>query len=450
MGSRRRLAVNTALLTAAALLMRCIGLAFQGWLSARIGAAGVGLYQLVLSVDFLCATFAISGIRFAATRLVSEELGCSRQGAVTGATARCLCYSLLFGLAACCVLYLCAGPIGFLWIGDARTVRPLRILAVSLPFLSLSSVMNGYFTAVGRVWKSASVQVTEQLVRIGLTVLLLQRAGTGNLERACAALAAGSAGAEICSFLLLGTVFLLDRRRHAARRERAPRLTGRMLAIALPLAVSAYARSALSTLEHLLVPRGLRACGWSADRALAGYGVIQGMALPVLVFPACVLTALAELIIPDLTAAQVAGRGGEIRRTVRRLLVRCFLFSCAAAAVLFAGGDFLGRTVFHSGEAGLYIRLLAPLVPVMYTDVVVDGCLKGLGQQLWSMGINIFDAAVGVLLVWQLLPLGGLQAYLAILYFGELLNFALSLWRLRCAVRGVSDRTAVFDRHAAG
>ena len=88
MGSRRRLAVNTALLTAAALLMRCIGLAFQGWLSARIGAAGVGLYQLVLSVDFLCATFAISGIRFAATRLVSEELGCRHAAYCTCAPGR--------------------------------------------------------------------------------------------------------------------------------------------------------------------------------------------------------------------------------------------------------------------------------------------------------------------------------------------------------------------------
>ena len=213
-----------------------------------------------------------------------------------------------------------------------------------------------------------------------------------------------------------------------------------MLAIALPLAVSAYARSALSTLEHLLVPRGLRACGWSADRALAGYGVIQGMALPVLIFPACVLSALAELIVPNLTAAQVAGHSRAIRRTVRRLLTRCFLFSCVVAAALFAGGGLLGRLVFHSSEAVFYIRLLAPLVPLMYTDVVVDGCLKGLGQQLWSMGINILDAAIGVLLVWRLLPLGGLQAYLGILYFGELLNFALSLWRLRRAVRGAPVR----------
>ena len=72
---RRRLIYNTALLTVSSLLMSCIGMAFQVWLVGRIGSAGIGLYQLVLSVTNLLATFAISGIRFASTRLVSEELG---------------------------------------------------------------------------------------------------------------------------------------------------------------------------------------------------------------------------------------------------------------------------------------------------------------------------------------------------------------------------------------
>ena len=72
---RRRLLYNTALLTGSSLLMNAIAMAFQAWLAGRIGAAGIGLYQLVLSVSGLCATFAISGVRFAATRLVAEEIG---------------------------------------------------------------------------------------------------------------------------------------------------------------------------------------------------------------------------------------------------------------------------------------------------------------------------------------------------------------------------------------
>ena len=158
----RRLILNTALMTGANLLMRCIAMGFQGWLAGRIGAAGIGLYQLVMSVELLATTFAVSGIRFAVTRLVSEELGLGRDGGVHGAMLRSALYALLFGAAAMFFLTRRAEPIGFLWIGDARTVLSLRILAFGLPCIALSSVLSGYFTACGRIWKPSLVHLIEQ------------------------------------------------------------------------------------------------------------------------------------------------------------------------------------------------------------------------------------------------------------------------------------------------
>ncbi len=434
----KRIVYNTALLTGSSLLMRCIGMAFQAWLAGRIGAAGIGLFQLVMSVELLCTTFAISGIRFAVTRLVAEEIGLGRESAVGGAMLRCAAYSLLFGLAAAAVLMTFAEPIGFLWIGDARTVMSLRILACGLPFLSLSSVLSGYFTACGRVWKSTLVHLIEQLSYIGLVAVFLSWTPEGDIERNCAAVTAGITASDMLSFALMLAFFLTDRRAHGSGRGRGPRLTARMLGVALPLAVSSYARSALSTLEHMLVPRGLRKSGLSADTSLAGYGVIQGMALPLISFPSCLLMAVAELIVPELTEAQMRGNGADIRRAVSSLIKKSLVFSACAAALLFALADVLSEGVYGSQEAARYIRLLAPLVPVMYTDMVVDGCLKGLGQQVWSMGINILDAALGVAMVWYLLPVGALDAYIGIIYADELINFALSAARLRRVCKNFS------------
>ena len=106
MHRNRRLIVNTALMTGSSIVMRCIGLVFQAWIVGRIGAAGIGLYQLVMSVSVLFATFAISGIRFATTRLISEEMGLERGAGVTGAMRRCACYALFFGLCAGTIVYL--------------------------------------------------------------------------------------------------------------------------------------------------------------------------------------------------------------------------------------------------------------------------------------------------------------------------------------------------------
>lgn len=431
MTDNRKLIYNTALLTATSLLMSFIGMAFQVWLVGRIGSAGIGLYQLVLSVTNLLATFAISGIRFAATRLISEELGGDNSAGIRIAMRNCICYGLFFGLAAAAILWLLAEPIGFLWIGDARTVRSLKISALGMPCISLCACVSGYFTACGRVWKPSAVHLIEQLAGIALVAFFLDLAPYRDIEASCAAVTMGRLSADVLSLFLMLAIYIHDRKRHYESEGKGEKLTGRMLKIALPLAVSAYARSTLSTLQHLLVPKGLKAAGYSADGALSGYGTIQGMVLPVIFFPSCIMSAAAELIVPELTEAQVRGDREGISGISRKLISLSLRFSMTVAVFLFLFSDFLSMVIYKSAEAGQYIRLLAPLVPIMYTDMSLDGCLKGLGQQVWSMGINIVDALSGLILVWWLLPKYALGAYIAIIYLTEILNFLLSYGRLR-------------------
>lgn len=430
MRQKHRLLYNTALLTASDIVLRVIALAFQVWLVGQIGSSGIGLFQLVLSTGMLATTLAVSGIRFASTRLIAEEIG-TKSGGVSSAVRRCELYALCFGVLAAILLSAFAEPIGFLWIGDARTVVPLRIFAVGLPFIALASVYLGYFSAVGRVYKSAFASILESLVRIATIVFLLRRCTSGNLEESCRAVILGGTISEGFSFFLLGMLCLLDQRHHRIRGNRSGNLTKRMLQIALPLAVSAYMRTSLTTLQSLLVPKGLRAAGFTAESAISGYGIVTGMVFPIIAFPSCLMAALAELLVPTLTEAQVAGRTGQVTRIIETLLRRCLLFSLGVAGILFTFSDALGQAIYQSADAGDYIRLFSLIVPIMYMDIVIDGCLKGLGEMLHNMAINIIEALVGVILVYTLLPVYALNGYIAIVCFTEILNFILSFRRLR-------------------
>jgi stage V sporulation protein B len=431
----KELAKNTALLTASGLVMRFVGMIWQVWLVGRIGQAGIGLFQLVVSVGSLAATVAVSGIRYTTTRLVSEELGLSQPGGAAQALGSCTLYGLFFGLAAGLGLLFLAEPLGFLWLEDARTVQPLMVLALEMPLTGLDSVIHGYFTAVGRVWKSVVVSICQQLITIAATAVLLAQCPADNLSAACLAITAGQLLGAILEMLALVVIYLQDRRRHNILRHSpsAPShtMTDRMLTIALPLAMAAYGRSGLSTLQHLLVPWGLRASGMESESALAGYGIIQGMALPVVLFPSCVMVAVAELIVPKLTAHQVQGQKGPIQAVTERILDNGLAFSLLIAALMAALGDGLGLALYDSAQAGTYIQLFALIIPVMYLDMLADGCLKGLGQMMFCMYVNIADAGLSALLVWLLLPRWGLSAYILTICFTEIFNFALSLWRLK-------------------
>lgn len=435
MGLWRSIRKNAALLTAASLVMQTLSMLWQVWLAAHIGAAGIGLFQLVGSVAFLFVTLAVSGIRYSVTRLLAEELGQSRGGSVRAVMRRCCAYALFFGLCAALVLFLLAEPIAFLWVGDGRAAGALRAAAPSLPALALSSALSGYFTAVGRVWKTALSQFFAQLLRMGLSAALLAGCRRGDLAGVCAALTAAGTAAEIALSLALAALYSFDRRRLCPAGACGERLTPRMLRIALPLASSAYARSALNTFRQLLVPRGLRLSGFSAESALAGYGVINGMAMPVLLLPTCLPLSVAELLVPALTEMQVAGERGRVRRSVREMLAKTFLLSLLSAAVFFVFARPLGMLLYGSAEAGRFLRLLAPMVPFLYTDIITDGCLKGLGQMMASMAFNIAEAALGLFLVWALLPRWALAGYIVTLYVCEIFNFALSLLRLQKVIK---------------
>ena len=116
---------------------------------------------------------------------------------------------------------------------------------------------------------------------------------------------------------------------------------------------------------------------------------------------------------------------------MQRVLHLTLLFSFFASGLLLVYGGDLALLLYKSKEAERYIRLLAPLVPLMYLDNVVDGMLKGMGLQAASMRINILDAAVSLLLVWRLIPRVGMAGYLLTIYVSEILNFILSFRQLR-------------------
>ena len=119
-----------------------------------------------------------------------------------------------------------------------------------------------------------------------------------------------------------------------------------------------------------------------------------------------------------------------IRTSVRKLLRETLFFSLLFTFFFYFTADSLACLVYKDPAAGDFIRLLAPLLPFLYTDIVTDGCLKGLGQMMRSMTYNIAEATLGLLLVCTLLPHWALNGYIFVLYICEIFNFALSIYRL--------------------
>lgn len=91
---------NAVLLTVFSLACKGIGMLFRLYLSVRIGAEGMGLYQLVMSVYTLFSAFATAGFTVAVSRLVAERLEQAPDGRADGMLNSAFRLSLLIALAA--------------------------------------------------------------------------------------------------------------------------------------------------------------------------------------------------------------------------------------------------------------------------------------------------------------------------------------------------------------
>ena len=443
---------NTILLTISSLIMRSIGMSFQVYLTDKIGSAGVGLYGLIMSVYMLFTTFAISGIRFATTRLLSEELGVQPNGKVHKIVRTGLIYGLIFGTLATVIMLITAKPIGTMWIKDSRSVLSLKIISTSLPFLSMSAVLSGYFTAVGRAYKSAAIQFIEQIIRIIVVIIFYSYANTSDIESSCAAIMFGGALGDLASFTLQFFLYILDRRRYSEQRS-SKKLTERIIQIAFPLALSAYCRTALSTFQQLLVPAGFQKAGYTSEKALSDYGIVHGMVLPVLTFPSALFYSFSEVIVPELTYAQVTSDKKKINNIVNRTLNMSIIISFGLLVIFFSYSYQLGNAFYGINDVGKYIRILSFLMPIMYLDSITDGLLRGLGQHLYNMWVNIGDSVISVIFVYTLLPKWAISAYIFIICFTEILNFVLSMFKLsrlvNIKIKFRTFITAVFSSIAA-
>lgn len=432
---------NTVILTGASLALRGLGMVFRVYLAARIGAQGMGLYQLITTVYNLSLTLATAGIGIAATRMITEELALGG-----GSRLRSLCKKLLLaafalGLLAGAAQFFGADLLSRLWIKDQRAADSLRVLALGLPVVAVMTFLQGYFMARRSVGLPTGAQMAEQLLRIAIIMAILPAALGKGLGEACAAVVLGGTAAELFSGGIVWWGYRRDLDRAAGRERPAPArgVLRRLWAIGAPVAATRYVGSALRTLENVMVPGCLAAFTGSRDIALEQFGALKGMAMAILFFPFSFLSTLSTLLLPEITEAYAQGRQRLLTRLISRTIGITLTVSALMGGLftLFAGE--LGEVLYHDGQVGFYIRVLGPVMPFLYMESMVDGILKGLNQQLSTFRYSVWDSALRIILIALLVPRTGMKGFLFVMLLSNLFTGMLNLRRL-LAVTGLPVR----------
>lgn len=425
---------NAALLTGADVMLRLAGMGLRIYLANALGGEGMGLYQLVLAVYSLFVTLATAGVSVAATRLMAEELGQNKAQA-RGMLVRLLAAAAGLGCMALAGQLALAQVAAQWWLGDVRAAPALRAAAFGMPWMAVSAVLRGFFVARRQVKPNVCSQLVEQTVRISAVVLGLGYTAGGPLEVRCAVVMGCTALSEGISAGIMLLFYRREVRRYFKGAAcRAPRQPGRRIwEILWPVGGGRCLASALHTAENMLVPACLGvylAGAGGRSAAVAQYGSLKGMALPLLTFPFGLLGSLSVLLMPEITQAQLRGEQDRLAALLDRMLRLTGYFSALAAALFWVWGVPLAQGLYGSGEAGFYLRVLAPAMPLMYLESMVDGAMKGLGEQKAVFRYSVWDSILRIAGVALLLPRFGMKGFLFVILISSLYTCAANTGRL--------------------
>lgn len=295
----------------------------------------------------------------------------------------------------------------------------------------MSSCITGYFSAVRNTIKPASDQIFEQLLKVTLISLFLNLFMPCGLEYICISLILGNIISEVISFFYIYILYKFDKRKFAQYKSTKSFFEKRILEITIPVGLTSFIRSGLSTLKQVLIPLGFEKNGNTSKQALSNYGLISGMAMPLVLFPNTIVLAFSNLLIPEFAEFNAKSEYTKIKRITRRILKYTLFFSITISVILFKFADKFSYLMYKSTDVVIYIKLLSPLIPIMYIDNVVDAILKGLDKQVTVLKINILDLLTSILLIFIIIPKLGIAGYIFTIYFSEILNFTLSFHSLR-------------------
>ncbi len=417
-------------MTITTFIMKSIGMIFNLYVSNKIGSEAIGVFSLVMSVYMFAITLATAGLSLACTCIVSEEFAKGNFFNGLKAVRSCLIFSLILGIGTCALVILFSGIISENWLNSKVSSIPILLIALGLPFISFSSCINGYFSAVRKAYKSAISQVFELFVRIIVTILLLNFYTTQNIENICICLILADVISEIFSCSLLFILYKIDSIKYCKSTINTITFKKKILKITLPVSITSYIRSGLSTLKQFIIPNRLVLFGFPLSIALSEYGKINGMTMSLLMFPNVFITSFSNLLIPEFTSLNAKQYKKRILDICKKVFFLTSIFSICISIIFMLFANQISLMIFKNIECGKYIRILAPLILFMYPDNILDSMLKGLNKQFGVMICNILDLILTICILYFLVPSLGLTGYLLAIMISEVFNFCVSYFQL--------------------
>lgn len=383
---------TTFLIMIFSIVTRLLSFFFKIYLSRRVGAEVLGLFQMTASVFALFCTIAGSGIPLILSRKTAELTALKGRekeldGVMTGAIV----------LAVGVTMFLIGGAVLFrdkltFVFSDGRCVKLFYLLLPALLSTVVYQLLRGYFMGKARYFDYSATELLEEVVKIVACLTFLSNAFIVLSDSVAVTVAF-----TVTDYIVMATLFAIYFIKGG--RLSKPKGIKELLKAGLPVTGMRVIAGVLTSFIAIALPAALVRTGLSSGEAAAEYGRAVGMAFSLLFAPLSLTGALSVVILPEAAALAATGKWDELRNRVNQSLIFIFVITILFYALFVVLGETYGELLFKDPKAGKFVTVSAGMVVPAALAGLVNTTLNSLGEEKKVFSIFLLSSLFLVLSV---------------------------------------------------
>ena len=396
---------TVAIVTVFSTCEKFLGFLYRVFLSHSIGAEGIGIYQVALSVFGLLFTACCSGTPITVSRLMTKYRAENKSAKANAIITAGITLTLCFAIPLFIVFFIFAPRLTFIF-ADARCISVFKVVLPGLIFTSVYAVLRGVFWGDKDFLPYSIIELLEEACMIIAGVILISFASDvydGAFRAGVAVLIS-----YLFSFSLAVIVFFV--RKHKLQNPRGEFKP--LLSSAMPVTAMRTANSLAVSLVSIILPLRLVSAGYTNAEAMSSFGAAVGQAIPLLFIPTTLIGSFTLVLVPEISENFYKKRYYYLKRDVEKALKFCIFLTSLFIPTFFVCGKEIGILVFNGHECGTYLTASAFLMLFMSLSNITTSILNSMGLEQKTLVYYIISGFFMLLCIWFLPKVCGIYSLL--------------------------------------
>jgi stage V sporulation protein B len=410
---------GTFILIGAGFITKVLGFIYRIALSRIIGDEGMGLFQMAFPILLFAIVITTAGLPTAISKLVSEAEVKKEEDQIRSILKISIFAMIILSILITILILLGSPLIANILLTDQRTVYSLLAMAPIIPIIAISSVFRGYFQGRQNMSPYAISTIIEQLTRIFTVLFLARYLLPYGIEYAAAGAMIGMVIGELVGVVGLLYFFKRDTTRPPLRSlfqfkwrqagtvsisslKRVRATFYDLLRIALPVTGSRMVGSLSYAIEPIIVAQSLAMAGIATATSTALYGQLEGMAIPLVFFPAFITYSLSISLVPAISEAAAQKKMRLVEHRLQQALRLCLITGAPCAVLMFILAEPVSILLYHRVEVARLMQIMAPFAILFYLQGPLAAVLQSVDQAQAAMRNSIIGAIIKTGLIFLL------------------------------------------------